>query len=269
MEAPRLLVVVAHPDDETFGCGSVLAKAHAHGVVTTVCCATRGEAGDSQLADDGQPLGVVRETELRAAADLLGVDRVVLFDWRDSGMDGPADPGTLLEASIGDVARAIGEVIDEVRPDVVVTLDGSDGHRDHVRIRDATIRAVDQASWQVPRLYLWCLARSLMQRWAEHLRTLDPSSSYLELGSLGTPDDEITTFVDVSEHYEKRWEAIRVHGSQTSPYEGLPTELQRSFLATDRFKRLRPPWIPGDPERELFHSDRAGVVAGGTVAGER
>ena len=251
-EAERLLVVVAHPDDESFGCGSILARAQALGVTSTVCCATRGEAGTSDLADDRRALAALREGELRAAAALLGVERVVLFDWEDSDMDGPPAAGTLVAAPLQDVAAALVPVIDEVRPHIVVTLDASDGHRDHVHMRDATLMAVEQANWAVPRVYLWCLARSLMGAWVEHLRSIDPTSDYLHLGQLGTPDDEITCVLDASEHYEQRWEAIRLHCSQTSPYETLPAELQRSFLATDRLKRLRPACTGQDLEHELF-----------------
>lgn len=255
-DAERMLVVVAHPDDESFGCGSLLARASAHGVRTTVCCATRGEAGTSELADDRHALAVIRERELHTAADLLGVERVVLFDWEDSDMDGPADAGTLVSASLDEVSSAIASVIEDIRPHLVVTLDASDGHRDHVHVRDATVRAVDEAAWSVPRLYLWCLARSLMEAWVDHLRRLDPTSDYLELGQLGTPDAEITTILDAAEYYECRWEAIRTHASQTSPYEALPTDLQEAFLATDRLKRLRPSWTDGPIERGLFHGDR-------------
>lgn len=248
----RLLVVVAHPDDESFGCGSLLARARANGVRATVCCATRGEAGTADLADDRKGLAAIRERELRTAASLLGVERVVLFDWEDSDMVGPAGPSTLVATPIASVAGAIAQVIDEVQPDIVVTLDASDGHRDHVQVRDATIRAVEQARWSVGRLYLWCLARSLMQAWVEHLRALDPTSDHLELGTLGTPDEEITTVLDAVDHYDERWAAIRAHASQASPYDALPAELQRAFLATDRLKRLLPPWSGGPWERELF-----------------
>lgn len=261
-ETERLLVVVAHPDDESFGCGSLLARAEANGVHATVCCATRGEAGTSELADGRQALAAMRESELRAAADLLGVERVVLLGWEDSDMDGPAEHGTLIAAPLDEVAAAIATVIDDVRPHIVVTLDASDGHRDHVHVRDATLRAVEHATWSVPRLYLWCLARSLMEAWVDHLRSIDPTSDYLELGRLGTPDDEITTILDATEHYERRWDAIRTHASQISPYDALPAELQRAFLTTDRLKRLRPPWTSETPEHELFTTTRPDQTSG-------
>ena len=98
MGVPRLHCVVAHPDDETFGCGSILLHAVAR---TAVCCATRGEQGASTDPDlDPDHLGVVREAELRAAAEVLGVSEVSLLGSRDSGMDGPADEGTLVATPV-------------------------------------------------------------------------------------------------------------------------------------------------------------------------
>lgn len=249
----RLLVVVAHPDDESFGCGSLLAYAAARGVATTVCCATRGEAGeDSRGLADGVSLGEVREQELRHAASLLGVHDVRLFDWFDSGMVGEPVPGSLADARLNEVSDAVAGVIEQVRPTVVITLDGSDGHRDHARIRDATLTAVDRTEWQPERTYLSCLARSNMQRWVEHLSAANPGSDYLELGQLGTPDEQITTVIDTSAVYDLRWRAIRAHASQTSPFEIMPPDLQRAFLATDRLRQVRPPWEGTTVESDIF-----------------
>lgn len=113
----RLLVVVAHPDDETFGCGSVIALARQQGIEVSVCCATRGEAGQPPpwLAA-GQSIGAVREGELRAAGDLLGVSRFALLDFADSGMDGVPEPGTLAGSTDAAVVDAVRVVIAEVDP---------------------------------------------------------------------------------------------------------------------------------------------------------
>jgi N-acetyl-1-D-myo-inositol-2-amino-2-deoxy-alpha-D-glucopyranoside deacetylase len=232
----RLLVVIAHPDDESFGCGSVLARASAAGDETTVLCATRGEAGESRIPTDD--LRSQRETELRAAARILGVGAVRLLDYVDSGMTGNPEPDTLAAAEPSRIASEVRSVIDDFRPDVVVTPDASDGHRDHAIVRDATLAAVDTAHHRPAATYLWCLARSSMARWADHRRA-DGDDAYLSLGELGTPDAHITTVVDVTAHLPKRWEAIRAHASQTSPYEGLPDDLQREFLATDRLRLVR------------------------------
>ena len=92
----RLLVVVAHPDDESFGCGSVLAAASAAGDETVVLCATRGEAGESRIRTDD--LAALREAELHEAARILGVGTVLLLGHADSGLDGAPAPGTLAAA---------------------------------------------------------------------------------------------------------------------------------------------------------------------------
>ena len=250
----RLLVVVAHPDDETFGCGSLLAHAAASGVPTTVVCATRGEAGSLTPGRglDGADVAVVRESELRAAAALLGVSHVEVFDWIDSGMEGEPGAGTLVAAPLEDVATGIAAVIDGVRPTVLVTLDASDGHRDHAHIRDATLLAATLTTWRPGRVYLHCLPQRLMRKWVEALVVQHPDSEHLGLSDLGTPEDQITTVVDTTSYLGRRERAIALHRSQTSPFEVMPNELRREFLTADCLRRVQPEWSGGPIETDIF-----------------
>jgi LmbE family N-acetylglucosaminyl deacetylase/SAM-dependent methyltransferase len=233
----RLLVVVAHPDDESFGCGSVLAHAAANRYDTAVVCATLGEAGESRIETDD--LAALRESELRAAAGILGVGLVRLLGHVDSGMTGEPPPGALVSVDAALLAAEVRAVIEEFRPDVVVTLDASDGHRDHVAIRDATVTAVDGSAHPVAATYFVCLARSSMTRWADHMRTSGGGDAYLARTELGTPDADITLVIDVEEHLTTRWAAIRAHHSQASPYDHLPEALQHEFLSKDRLRLVR------------------------------
>lgn len=228
----RLQVVVAHPDDETFGCGSLLLHARGAGAVTAVCCATRGEAGEVSSGVEVPPGGVgeLREGELRTAADLLGVQRVDVLRFRDSGMTGEAGHDTLAGAEAASVHAGIGAAVDAFGPDVIVTLDGSDGHRDHARVRDVALAVAAERGLPA---YLQCLPRSIMNRWAERMSGKHSDSVYLSLGELGTPDGEITHVVDTSEFWQQRWTAIHAHRSQTSPFEGLPDDLARAFLCRE------------------------------------
>jgi LmbE family N-acetylglucosaminyl deacetylase len=240
----KLLVTVAHPDDESFGCGSVLAHAASVGYTTSVLCATRGEAGESLVRTDD--LAGLREAELREAAHILDVDAVHLLGHEDSGMTGIPSPGALVAADPEQLAADVRSVIDRIRPDVVVTLDGSDGHRDHAAIRDATLAAVDSSTHPPAATYLECLARSSMRRWADHMRGIG-GEAYLAQDELGTPDAEITTFLDVRSHLPTRWAAIRAHASQASPYDDLPADLQEEFLATERLALVRGTDVLGRP----------------------
>ena len=171
---------------------------------------------------------------------ILGVGTVRLLDHVDSGhgrrarrraRSAAADPAV--------VAAEVRAVIDELRPDVVVTLDASDGHRDHAvdPRRDAgggrhrrprhrprrTCGASPDRRWRAGRPHAG-------------IGGGEPTST---IGELGTPDDEITTVVDVAAHLPTRGQAIRAHASQASPYDDLPEELQHEFLATDRLQLVR------------------------------
>lgn len=255
LAAQHLLAVVAHPDDETFGMGSLLGMATRAGVRVTVACATRGEAGDPVPGSvgEGRNLAEVREEELREAAAMLGVGDVVAWDWHDSDMAGDPAPGTLCAAPIDEVVSTVAALVEERRPTMVVTLDGSDGHRDHVCIRDATLAAVDATTWQPDRVYLHCLPQRLMRRWVEEVARRDPDAAHLALGELGTPDHEITTVVDTSDLLDLRERAMAVHATQVPPHDVMPPDVRHAFLVTDVLRRVRPPWPAGEPvETTLF-----------------
>jgi N-acetyl-1-D-myo-inositol-2-amino-2-deoxy-alpha-D-glucopyranoside deacetylase len=235
----HLVVVVAHPDDETFGCGSLIAHSVAAGARVTLLCATRGEAGERAPHPDTDhlPLGDLREQELRNAATVLGVHAIELLGYADSGWDGELPDGALCAAAVDDVARDLGARFAQLSPDVVLTLHGDDGHRDHVHIRQAVETALARHPARVP-LERACLSNGLMRRWVEEMRAGQSATAYLDLDvdGLGTPDSQLTA-IDVSALLAVRERAIACHRSQRSPFDGLSPQLRRAFLATDFIHR--------------------------------
>ena len=240
-----MLVVVAHPDDETFGCGSIIARAAANGHRVVIACFTAGELGEPApgytVGRDG--LGADRAAELRTAAAILGATDVRLLGFVDSGWDGDVAPDSLCGAPDDDVVDAIDAVLRDVMPERVIVLDGSDGHRDHRRSRDATLAALDRdpATLANVRVDEVGLARSLMRRWADEMRARSPDSVYLhdDGASLGRPDEEFTEVVDGTAQLEVRERAIAAHRSQASPFLAISPDLRRDMLTTDHLARLR------------------------------
>jgi LmbE family N-acetylglucosaminyl deacetylase len=251
----KVAVVVAHPDDETFGFGSLIAHSAALGAEVVVCAATRGEMGEDVRDDPrtGDALGADRERELRAAAALLGASAVELFGFSDSGMNGDPPSGSLVGAPFELVAARVGEMLVRHRPDVVVTMDpdGLDGHRDHERIGQATIRAYDEVVTWPARLYHLVLPRSLLEQWVAEHRARDARPEYTEI-EMGRPDDDVTTVVDVSSVLELRRRAMALHASQVSPFADVSESLAREFLTRDHLRRLRPEWDGGPAETHIF-----------------
>lgn len=124
MISADLLCTVAHPDDESFGLGSLLAGTVAAGARVVLVCATRGEAGEDHTGAgrSGDVLGAARERELRHAAEALGVAEVEVLAFADSGWDGPAPENALIHAGEA-LVDAVGHALAQHRPRVVVTLD--------------------------------------------------------------------------------------------------------------------------------------------------
>jgi LmbE family N-acetylglucosaminyl deacetylase len=182
----------------------------------------------------------------------MGVFDVEFLGFTDSGMDGHAADGSLCGAPYDAVVTAVRNAVERHDPDVVVSLDGSDGHRDHARVRDAVVDVVVDSRH---RLYLHGLPRSLMRQWVRHQAGDPAAAPYVELPDIGTPDDQFTTVLDTSAHHARRREVIALHRSQTSPYDGLPEDLERAFLATEHLTRINPPWVGGPLERDIFGGD--------------
>ena len=175
-----LLASFAHPDDEAFGPAGTLAKLARQGVAVHLITATRGEAGESDLADlgDCEDLACERELELRCAADVLGLADVHLLGYRDSGMPGsPANqhPQALMQADVAAVAQAVVERMHQLRPEVVLTFDpyGVYGHPDHIAIHRATVSAFNQLPEDERPQKLYFVAPShLFSRWIVWLMPL-------------------------------------------------------------------------------------------------
>lgn len=242
-QGQRMLVVVAHPDDETFGCGSIIATAAAAGASVTVVCATLGDRGESRLTLGRDQLARQRRRELHLAAGVLGVENVITLAYGDSDFGGDIPDGSLCAAPEHELVDDILSTLRVVQPDVVVMLDGCDGHRDHLRIRSVTTAAVDieRAAGAEIALYESSLPNHLMRRWLDEMRTIHPDAAYhaIDPAEFGRADGEITHVVDARAVIDRRELAIAMHVSQASPFDGLSPELRDAFLAADHLVRVR------------------------------
>lgn len=229
-----LLVALAHPDDETFGTGGLMARAVDEGHRVVVVCATRGEVGE--IADPSlatrETLGDVRERELRTAAKALGVDDVRFLGFRDSGMAGTPendDPRALVNARPEDVVGAIARHIREVRPDVMVTFEpgGIYGHPDHVTISERASDAVDAAAdprWspgagaahRVRRLYYVAIPKSVLRDFKNEAESAGVQWGLADAMQIedAVDDSKIDAALDVTPWIARKKAAVAAHATQ-------------------------------------------------------
>lgn len=184
----HLLVIMPHPDDETFAVGGTIALYAKEGVPVTYFCGTKGEMGRNM----GNPafatresLPALREQELREACRILGVSDLRFLGIRDKTTEF-LDPEEL--------ATRLKGMIEEVNPSLIITYHPLYSvHPDHMALGAATVRAVEMMEPAA--------------RPPVHTRAFGKASA-----ALGEPD----LVVDVSPVWETKFQAIKAHRSQSA-----------------------------------------------------
>jgi LmbE family N-acetylglucosaminyl deacetylase len=242
MPAPRLMAVLAHPDDESLGIGGTLANYAAQGVETFLLTATRGDGGryGSHRPGDAQhpgrsALAKIREQELRAAASVLGVSDVAFLDYGDQQLD---------RANPQEAIAAIVEHLRRVRPNVVITFgpDGAYGHPDHIAISQLTTAAVVAAAEPtISKLYYIAWPESAWAAYQSAFKKLTSTVDGVERHVVPWPDWAITTVIDTRPFCQTVWRAISCHQSQMTVYtqlEHLSPEHRDALWGSQSFYRV-------------------------------
>jgi N-acetyl-1-D-myo-inositol-2-amino-2-deoxy-alpha-D-glucopyranoside deacetylase len=282
-----LLLVHAHPDDESINNGATMAKYAAEGAGVTLVTCTLGEEGEVILpelahlaADRDDTLGLHRIGELATAMQELGVtDHRFLGGpgrFRDSGMMGVVQnerPDCFWQADLDEAAGHLVEVIREVRPQVLVTYDpnGGYGHPDHIQAHRVAMRAAALAaeagfrpdlgeSHSIAKVYWNCIPRSEVEAGFARLREAGNENLF---EGIATPDDvpgvvddsEVTAMIDGAGVYAKRKEAaMRAHVTQIAvdgPFFALSNDLGQPLFGAEYY-RLVVGTTGADRESDLF-----------------
>lgn len=275
----RMLVVLAHPDDESFGMGGTLARYAAEGVEVHIAIATDGVAGsvaegyEHTLAE----LAAVREREVQAAVNILG-GHLHMLGYRDSGYIGdPANehPDAFINQDENIVVGRIVALIRQIRPQVVVTHDETGGyfHPDHIqcwRVTSAAFFAAgdpeqypeqDWPAYQPQRLYYTAFSNRMVKVFTAlmRLRGEDPTragrNKDIDWTRIGIPPEQLHAHINYRDYWDVKREASAQHPSQgggSSRNRLLPEWLQRRFMAQETFIRAHPPVPHGFRETDLF-----------------
>jgi N-acetyl-1-D-myo-inositol-2-amino-2-deoxy-alpha-D-glucopyranoside deacetylase len=286
-EGGGLLLLHAHPDDESIETGATMAKYAARGTRVTLVTCTLGELGEVIPADlahlawdaDGG-LGEYRIGELAAACAALRVgDHRFLGTpgrWRDSGMMGTESndwPGSFWLADVDEAARELLGVIEEVRPEVMISYDqnGFYGHPDHIQAHRVARRAFELADGLVSKLYATAMPRSVLPAAMALTRGGGADPGLLGTGfsvvpsladvPFGVGDSEVTTLIDATDHLDAKLAAMRAHATQISvhaPFFALSDMVGRRALGTEHYTLLAGPSAAGDGAFECWETDLFG-----------
>jgi N-acetylglucosamine malate deacetylase 2 len=227
----KALFIFAHPDDETFGTGGTIAKLVKAGAVVKVVTATTGQAGMTGKYGDVSPeeLGKIRSKEHAKAAEILGISEIKYLGL----MDGEVD-----KSPVSELKDLLLPILKEENPDIVFTFEknGVSNHPDHKQMSKAATGAfkdwMKEAGKHV-RLYHVCVPKSYLKEYEKSGLTMKAFGS-----PLGTPDDEITTIVDISDVFEIKDRAARAHESQAKDWERFSKRMEIVDLKKEYFKLI-------------------------------
>lgn len=195
-----ILLVFAHPDDESSSIAGTTAKYAQRGVAVDLICATRGEKGTRLDVPPDVDTATARESGLRVAAGIMGIRDIYLLGYVD---------GDLEKADTGDIADRLIDIMRKVQPEVVITFgpDGISGHPDHIAISRATTVAFEmltECAGGPRKLYYITISESIFNMAGEE-----------DIEGIATrPDDEITMIVDISGYLDTKIRALEAHSSQ-------------------------------------------------------
>jgi LmbE family N-acetylglucosaminyl deacetylase len=277
----RMLTVLAHPDDETFGMGGTLALYARKGVDVHLICATRGELGDidPEFKVRIHSAACLRTQELRCAAEVLGIKELHFLNYRDSGMprsEANRHPKALAAQPVEQVAGEVAHLIRKIRPKVVITFDPIGGYRhpDHIAMHQATVRAFflagDEAfcdpenlpAFQPEKLFFHTINRNFIKAavWALRLSGQDPHrfgrNKDIDLASIAEVDFPAHVKIDYREVNDIRKAAAACHASQggASMDKGVRGLISRLFAGRfETFMQAYPePKAKQKVKRDLF-----------------
>lgn len=275
----RLLLVHAHPDDETINNGATMAMYAALGASVTLITCTRGEEGEVLIpelahlaANQTDQLGAHRVQELAVAMEALGVsdhrflgDEKVIF--RDSGMMGSEPnnrPDVFWQTDVEKAADLVVAVIDEIKPHVLITYDefGGYGHPDHIQAHRVAMRATEKSAWQIPKIYWNVMPKSVIQAGIDAMKKAGSDFMGVEKAEdlpFAKDDSFVHAHIDAHSHVEKKMAAMRAHATQISvdgPFFALSDNLGLQIWADEYYTLVKgigaPPFDKQNRETDLF-----------------
>jgi len=278
----RLLLVHAHPDDETINNGVTMAKYAVEGVHVTLVTCTRGEEGEvlveslkNLASDKDDKLGDHREIELKDAMIELGISDFRFLGspnkkWRDSGMIGaPQNERTdvFWQSDLDEAANELVKVILEIKPQVMITYDefGGYGHPDHIKAHQVAMRAAEISAnqgWQITKIYWNTMPKSVLQTSMDKMKEMGSeffgAESVDEL-PFAKADELVTSVVKAQEYVPQKLAAMKAHATQISidgPFFALSNNLGLSVWADEYYTLVKgeisPPFDENGRELDIF-----------------
>ena len=278
----RLLLVHAHPDDETINNGVTMAKYAVEGVHVTLVTCTRGEEGEvlveslkNLASDKDDKLGDHREIELKDAMIELGISDFRFLGspnkkWRDSGMIGAPQnerKDVFWQSDLDEAANELVKVILEIKPQVMITYDefGGYGHPDHIKAHQVAMRAAEISAnqgWQITKIYWNTMPRSVLQTSIDKMKEVGSEFFGAESADdmpFAKDDELVTSVVKAQEYVPQKLAAMKAHATQISvdgPFFALSNNLGLSVWADEYYTLVKgeiaPPFDENGRELDIF-----------------